>query len=457
MRAATGGRSRPSCMVHLGMRALATAAALLVCAACVDLTDFDHCEIPALPEVAADVTWHADVRRVVEAKCATCHAPGEIGPFPLTTYDEVFALRDEVREAVVSRSMPPWQPAPCCNAFQDDFSLDAEQIATIERWVELGAPEGDEADVGPELEVVRGISRVDAEVAMREPYEPQPADGRVDDFRCFVADWPLDEPVFVTGIEPVPGARAILHHIVVAYASGDDADGWDDLESEDGRPGLDCDGGIADLKLTGILGGSLLGGDFPEGIGTRIEPGTKILLNVHYSLSDAAPEADLTRIRFKVDPISTPIRKAGTIVVANPAWLVSDAMRVEANTVKTFRFQYDPRIYMRGDEIDLRGFTPHMHEFGTKMIAGVVRADGTKVCLTDIQNWDFGWEQPFWFAEPIAMDPGDEVYIECTFDNTAENQPIIGGRRIEPRDIAWGTDQQDMCAGFVVFSFQEDE
>lgn len=432
-----------------------TITALPLALGCVDLVDFDHCEIPALPAAPA-VTWHEDIRPIVEGRCAGCHQEGDIGPFPLTSYDEVFAVRDEVRSAVLRRDMPPWQPAPCCNRFRDDFSLSDDQIAAIDRWVADGAPEGDPANAGPALPRIGGVSRVDAEVVMPEPYTPEPEAGRLDDFRCFAVDWPLDEPGFVTGIQPVPGARAILHHIVLAYAEGDDAEFWNETKSEDGRPGLPCEGGLADLKISGILGGSLLGGDFPEGIGTRIEPGTKIILNVHYSMTDAAPEADQTAVRFKVDPIDTPIRESGTIVVANPAWLISDAMLVKAGEVRTFRYQYDPRVYARGKDIELVGYVPHMHEFGTKMIAGVVRGDGTKDCLTDIQGWDFGWEQPYWFAEPIRFETGDEVYVECTFDNTAENQPIIGGERIEPRDIAWGTDQQAMCAGFVVFSFEDD-
>lgn len=439
----------------MASRSLRALTAALATSACVDLRDAEHCAIEAPPQVA-DVTWHKDVRPIIEGRCATCHSPGNIGPFSLTDYAETVGLRDAVHEAVVERRMPPWQPARCCNTFRDDFSLTATQIAIIDRWVELGTPEGNPADAGPPLAVIGGLSRVDVEVKMPAPYTPQPGEGRVDDFRCFAADWPLDEPVYVTGINPQPGARPILHHVVVAYAEGNDAKKWDDMKSKDGRPGIECEGGIADVPITGILGGSLLGGDFPEGVGTRIEPGSKIIFNVHYSLGSATTEADLTTLQFKVDPVQTPIAESGTLILANPAWLISDAMLVKAGEVRQFRFQYDPRASVRLKQVKLRGLTPHMHEFGTSMIVGVARKDGSFECLADIQQWDFGWEQPYWFEQSIALLPGDEVYIECTFDNTADKQPVIDGVRIKPRDIAWGTDQQDMCAGFLVYSFEDE-
>ena len=69
-------------------------------------------------------------------------------------------------------------------------------------------------------------------------------------------------------------------------------------------------------------------------------------------------------------------------------------------------------------------------------------------CLLEIPHWHMGWQQPFWFKQPKRLDPGDELYIECHFDNSQENQP--NGRA--PRDIGWGGENQDMCAAFMSFT-----
>lgn len=436
-----------------GVRALVPIALVLV-ASCVQRAEFEHCAVdqPTAPALPATVTWHEHVAPIIAARCARCHDEGGIGPFELTDYSKVFALREAVRWAVVSRSMPPWMPAPCCNTFREDLSLTETQIAIIDRWVDDGAPEGRPEDAGPALPTVGGLSRVDVTIEMPVAYTPVPEAGRIDDFRCFAVDWPLDAPVYVTGLEPRPGARAILHHLVVGVASGDDADVWEDLESDDGRPGIPCEGGLGDLAITTILGGSLLGGDFPDDVAIRVEPGSKVILNVHYSMSDAAPEADQTKVDLRIEPATDDRLEAGILVLANPVWLVSDAMRIPAGRKDVeFAYQYDPRIYTGNDPVDLVGFTPHMHALGQRMIAGIVRKDGSKQCLVDIPEWEFGWEQPYWFETPIRLEPGDDVYIECAFDNTDSNQPVLDGVQQPARDVAWGTDNQDMCIGLLSF------
>lgn len=77
-----------------------------------------------------------------------------------------------------------------------------------------------------------------------------------------------------------------------------------------------------------------------------------------------------------------------------------------------------------------------------------IGSDGTRECLLEIPDWHFGWEQPFWFAEEHLLAADDELYLECHFDNSAANQ----NNGETPRDIAWGGNNQDMCAAFLSFT-----
>ena len=219
-----------------------------------------------------------------------------------------------MRAVTADRSMPPWLPAGCCNTFKDDISLTDAQIALIDAWVEQGAPEGDPDTPGASLAPVGGLSRVDLTLQMPEPYLPEPRAGRVDDFRCFIVDWPLDEPTFVTGINPRPDARPVVHHLVIGAISPELAAEYEALSGQDGKPGFPCEGGLGELGFDVVLGGSLVGADFPEGMGSRVEPGSKILFNMHYSLAEADPEPDQTSVEFKLDDSGEP---ASTIVLAN--------------------------------------------------------------------------------------------------------------------------------------------
>ena len=51
-----------------------------------------------------------------------------------------------------------------------------------------------------------------------------------------------------------------------------------------------------------------------------------------------------------------------------------------------------------------------------------------------------------------AVNPGDQFVLECHWDNSAANQPVLEGQRIEPRDLNWGEGTHDeMClTGFYL-------
>jgi hypothetical protein len=72
--------------------------------------------------------------------------------------------------------------------------------------------------------------------------------------------------------------------------------------------------------------------------------------------------------------------------------------------------------------------------------------------LLDVQNWDFGWQRTYMLRKPVTLNPGEKLALRCQWDNSPENQPIIEGIRIIPRDVRWGEGTFDeMCLG--VFSY----
>ena len=117
-----------------------------------------------------------------------------------------------------------------------------------------------------------------------------------------------------------------------------------------------------------------------------------------------------------------------------------------------YYYRARPTIFTAGKRVWIHAVTPHMHNFGKKLVLGILRADGSKDCLLEIPHWHFGWEQFFWLKTPKVLNPDDQVYIECRFDNSKDNQPLVDGVRRPPRDIAWGGNDQDMCAGFLTFA-----
>jgi hypothetical protein len=48
------------------------------------------------------------------------------------------------------------------------------------------------------------------------------------------------------------------------------------------------------------------------------------------------------------------------------------------------------------------------------------------------------------------VQPGDSVRLECIYDNSAENQPVVGGVQQQPQDVTWGEDTLDeMCLMYL--------
>ncbi len=394
-------------------------------------------------------TWHRDVGPIVDAYCVRCHRAGGLAGYSFETYTRVFAARAAVARSVQARTMPPYLATPCCAQYQHDWGLSDRQIATVLDWVEAGAPEGSSTDRPAPIEPPRaGLSRRDVTLTLPERYAPAPPPGSSDDVRCFVFEWPLTERRFITGLEVESAERSLLHHVVVASVRGADAARVVERDRAEPGPGFSCRDGAGSLRGVTVLGGGLIGGDFPDAIGVAIEPGDTVVLNVHYSTVTAPPGAtDQPSVHFRTDRDARPAR---ALALTNPAWIVGDAMRVRAGDADAvFYYRYRPRVFTSGRRVLLRNVAPHMHTFGSRIAVRVLRSGGGRACVLEIPRWRFGWEQTYWLANPIVLEPDDELYLECHFDNSAANQPIPG---TAPRDFAFGGDSQDMCAAFLAMT-----
>jgi hypothetical protein len=90
-----------------------------------------------------------------------------------------------------------------------------------------------------------------------------------------------------------------------------------------------------------------------------------------------------------------------------------------------------------------------MHERGRKGQIAILRANGNRECLLQVDNWHYGWQGEYRFTEPKTLSKGDQILVECHFDNTAANQKLVNGVPESPHMLNWGEDQE-MCIGFVM-------
>lgn len=397
----------------------------------------------------AGLTFHRDVRPLIERHCTTCHTPGNIAPFALQTYDEVNELREAIVASVSAGTMPPWGMDAECGDFIGDPTLSEAQRSTISQWVDAGAPEGDPGDfIAPEPIVLPELSRTDLTLQLPEAYLPTQMP---DEYRCFVLDWPESETTFVTGFQFDPDNLSISHHAIAYIIAPSDVPTYEALDDAEEGPGYTCFGGpggsepldfIASRWLSAWAPGARIG-DLPEGTGLRIDPGSKIVLQMHYNTLASNGEPDRSAMRYRL--ASEVEREAVMLPWADPAWLAG-AMPIPAGTDNTIHeFSLDPTMVIDlltdsipgGVPLEIFSSMHHMHTRGSRGEQSIERADGSSECLLSVPRYDYDWQHSFRMTESKIFNPGDQLRLECQWDNSDNDQ-----------GINWGDGTNDeMCLG----------
>src|SRR2546422_10629759 len=104
-----------------------------------------------------DVTFAKDIAPILQRSCQQCHHPDGVAPMSLVTYEDArpWARALKTRTALRTQrgAMPPWfvEKNIGIQKFKNDLSLSEEEIATIAKWADSGAPRGNPADMPPPL------------------------------------------------------------------------------------------------------------------------------------------------------------------------------------------------------------------------------------------------------------------------------------------------------------------
>ncbi len=105
--------------------------------------------VSAAAKAQDQVTFSKDVAPILQAHCQTCHHEGTVAPMSLLTYQQVRPYAKSIKLNVAARNMPPWflDHNVGIQHYDQDESLTDQEIATIVKWVDNGAVEGNPADM----------------------------------------------------------------------------------------------------------------------------------------------------------------------------------------------------------------------------------------------------------------------------------------------------------------------
>ena len=415
------------------MRRAALAVALLL-AACQTSPN-----TPLRPEATGDrpVTFNNQVVRIFQRNCQTCHRPGEVAPFSLTTYKDAHARRDDIVEAVESRYMPPWKAVPGHGEFTGVRRLSDEEIRVLARWVAEGAPEGEPRDLPAPRTFPTGwrLGTPGAVLAMEEPFTVPPR--TKDIYRCFVV--PIRIPGewrMIRASEVLPGNRKIVHHVQTFL----DVTGRSvELDQAEPGPGYTCFGGPR-FDSVGGLGGWAPGYppiEIPSGVAWGIPPGARLVIQVHYNNPGDTPETDVTQIgvHFTGGPFDRRLA-----LVRAYAWgfeIPADAARKTVTASATL-----------AEDLEALSIHAHMHLLGRAMTVTANLPDGTKRPMLRIDDWDFEWQIRYSYTRPVPLPAGTRIEAECVYDNSAAN---LKNPSRPPRIVFSGFETTDeMCLASVL-------
>ena len=271
-----------------------------------------------------------------------------------------------------------------------------------------------------------------------------------DDYHCFPLEWPEDKTRYITALDIVPGNRRIVHHAIIYHVRPEGAEAVRELDAEEDGPGYTCFGGGAGANAW--LQSYEPGGyaqEVPGGLGFEIEPGSLMLLQIHYNTLAGSGE-DRSQIEFQ---LKDDVKRVGRVaLIMNVGW-IAGFMPIPANERDVLHTYLGRPLTLGEGRHQIYWADLHMHSLGSRGMIGIMRAErpGVIESLLTIPQWDFAWQETYIFREPVELGPLDQLYVECHFDNTADNQIVVDGDRLAPRDVNWGDGTTDeMCLGNVL-------
>ncbi|MGH9659615.1 MAG: redoxin domain-containing protein, partial [Bryobacteraceae bacterium] len=321
-----------------------------------------------------------------------------------------------------------------------------EERAIILTWAAGGAHEGDRADLPEPLPAKDSpweLGTPDLELAMPEFTPPErPADV----YRCFVLTPGLEESRYVTAVQPLPGHRQAVHHVLLFIDESGEAE---KLDGKDGQPGYTCFGGPnVTIGIGGLLGGWAPGSrtrQLPEGIGVLLPKNARIVMQVHYHPAGRiAP--DQTRVGLYFAPQGSVNKRLVQIPLVNTTFVIPPGDPNHEVTAAQLVFPF-----LTGKAITI---APHMHLLGRKIKVEIETNTGQRSPMIYIDNWDFNWQGFYTFVEPVTLPSGAIVRVIAHYDNT-ENNPKNPNKPLVP--VRWGEGTNDeMCLAFIGVVFDNE-
>jgi hypothetical protein len=360
---------------------------------------------------AAD--FNHDIAPILYKHCASCHRPGEAGPFSLLTYQDAKKHATQIADVTRRRYMPPWLPEHGYGDFSDEQILTPEQIRVIADWAAAGAPEGGGSVTPPKF--TEGWQLGPPDLILEVPdFYTLPASGP-DVYWNFVLSPNVKTTRYVRAIEIRPGAKNLVHHANLYVDRARSAKAGPGMDPFIERTAFDPDDGHFLFWKPGAIPAN-------EAISWELDPGNNLVLNVHLQPS-GKPEklrpvlglyfTDLKPEKF---PLLIQLEHDGALNIPPGArdFTVADDFRL-------------PR------DSNVLAVYPHAHYLGHLLDAYATLPSGERKPIIRIPDWDPNWQSVYHYREPLFLPKGTVISMRYHYDNSSANprNPNRPPKRVE--------------------------
>jgi hypothetical protein len=379
----------------------------------------------------APVTFTKDVAPILQAKCQECHQPNSIAPMSLITYQDARPWVRSIKERVETHQMPPWHidRSVGVQKFKNDMSLTDEQVDTIVRWVDAGAPQGDPKDLPPAKPLVTDNEWKGVRDGFGPPdlviksSEYTMAAEHQDVWYRPMSDIPIAEPRWARMVEIRPtnlNGRKIIHHSIAYLVLNNDPDAVNKGTANGPqrfRDGADDFNRRPQLMEWAIGKGYDL---FRPGTGKLILPGEKIAWDQHiHAIGEeitSGSEIGIWLYKKGEEPKKRSYLIGFTGIGGNGGGRYLDIPPNSMASTEGFTVLKENTL--------IENFQPHFHLRGKSMQVEAILPDGSSQVVSYVGNFNFNWMTNYIYADDAApvFPKGTVIHVSAWYDNTKANK-----------------------------------
>jgi hypothetical protein len=322
--------------------------------------------------------------------------------------------------------MPPWHldKSVGIQQYSNDRSLTDEQIDTVVKWVDAGAPKGDPKDMPsavewPDYDVWNFAKLFGGPPDLIVKSRPYTQKALAQDawFKPVIEIEGLTEPRWVRAIEIRPSTvkgRKITHHALAHLIQG----AGDTEPSASGPAAGDAGDTVnqAGLFMEWAVGkqGEIMRPDS----GKLLLPGAKIRWDIHYS---AAGEdiTDQVELGIYLYPKGHTPKYRQTLALFSGITGGNRNLDIQPNSIYV-----GTNFHVMRKAGRVENFQPHMHLRGKAMSMEAILPTGQVQMLSMVSDFNFNWHTNYVFADDAAplLPKGTILKITSWHDNTRANK-----------------------------------